>query len=166
MPRPFKRLLRGRMRGNLVLIAIGVLIFASGAFLLLLAGGVIAVGEPSFINYILGVGATRSILSIVGVAMLASAFWVPKFVQRTMSKKQEIKVAASHHVRNRAQEVLFTLELLKEEGPMTDTQRKLIDQAVGGCEELIDSLTRIVASDGEKIDYSLAMKRYEKNTRK
>lgn len=164
MPRSFKRLLTNhRIKNNLVLIATGLLIFSGGTFLLLLAAGIIAVGEPSFINYILGVGATRFILSIVGVAMIPSAFWIPKFVQKTTKKKQEIKVATSHHVRNRVQEVLLTLELLKEEGP-TEVQRKLIDQAIVGCEELINSLSKLVANDGENIDYSLAMKRYKKST--
>ena len=158
LKRPLRR--DTNFRSRVLLVAIGVLIFAGGSFLVLLASGLIVIGEPSFINDVLGAGSTKSILSLVGVGLIASAVWVPGFVERIQNKKQAIKIATSHHVRNRIQEALLILELLKEEGPLTEGQRKLIEQAEAGCEELVNSLTKIVASDGEKIDYSLAMKKH------
>jgi len=139
-----------------------VVIFLGGVIMLLLTGGILSIQNEDPLNLFLNESTELAIFSITGVALISSPFWLVPYIRRTIRRKQEIKLGVSHHSRNRAQTILMALELLESTTGPSEEQLTLIRTAKSSCLAMIDSLSKVVESDGENIDYSLTMKEYPK----
>lgn len=135
-------------------------IFSAGVLQFLLASKALVVGQPNFINDVLGIGSLRLILIATGIALVASSMVIFPYIRRILNRNQTIRLAATHHVRNKVQDVLLSLERLKQEESTTESQRERIFRAEDACKTLIDTLSEIEESGGDKIDYALVVKNF------
>jgi hypothetical protein len=140
------------LEGKLFVFVASTAIFSGGVLLLLLASRTVAIGEPNLINEILGNGSLRFLLITTGSALVVSSLIIFPYVKRILNKKQTLKTEATHHVRNRAQQILLSLELLRLEETTTEGQKERIHRAERACDDLIDSLYVIESNDGERMD--------------
>jgi hypothetical protein len=138
------------------------LMFGGGVILLLLVGGILSIQADDPLNLILNEQTELTLFISVGIGLVTSPFWLVPYVSRILSRKQAIKIGINHHVRNRAQEILSYLEFL-ETSATTDEQLAIIRGAKASCFAMIESLSKVIQSDGDKIDYSLAMKEFFKD---
>jgi hypothetical protein len=160
-------------KGNLLRPRAGValyrvmiaLTFVGGAVLLLLVGGILSLQTEDPLNVVLNAQAELAIFGSIGVVLVTSPFWLVPYVRGIVRRKEAIKVGVSHHVRNRAQEVLLALELLETTAADAD-QLKMVRAAKESCYAMIASLSDVISSDGVAIDYSLAMKQSSSNFNK
>lgn len=141
--------------------AIATAIFAGGFVLLLLTVGVLNIHDTDPLNFILSSEEEYAIYLALSVALLAAPLWLTPYIRGILRRKQAIKVGVNHHVRNRAQVILLNLDILEAEAKTTE-QREMVESARKSCYAMLESLSNVVDSDGDKIDYSLAMKEYVK----
>src|SRR5215471_7329076 len=87
-------------------------VFASGIMMLLLVGGILSIQNEDPLNFFLNEQTELAIFSALGISLVSSPFWLIPYVRKILRRKQAIKLGVSHHVRNRAQEVLLSLEML------------------------------------------------------
>jgi hypothetical protein len=117
------------------------LAFLGGVLLLSGSGGSSASGRPDFMGYLVNGSEERLISGVAGGILVASPLMLLVYVSRERESRREMEVAMSHHSRNRAQAILFRLELLESEASPRDLP--MIKEAEKSCYALIDSIEEI-----------------------
>ncbi len=128
-------------------------VVAGGCILTSLGFGVLRLHRPDVLNLILDDYAEIWIARIAGIAMMISPVFILPYVLRILDRKHSIKVAASRHVKRRAEEILSAIKALKTQSAknvITAEQKKLLDEVETACLKLISSISAVVASDGDE----------------
>lgn len=144
--------------GFLVYYLVIATIISGGAILLLLVGGILSIQREDPLNVFLNVQTELAIFSLIGIVLITCPLWLVPHIRSIIYRKQIIKLGVIHHSRNRAQEILFALDMLESEIE-DENQITMIKNARASCFAMLESLESVIESDGENIDYSLVLKK-------
>ena len=124
-----------------------------GSILTLLGFGVLHLYRPDFLNIFFDQRVEIWMTRIAGIALIAGPICILPYVIRVILSKQSIVYATSRHVKNRAEEILSSLELLKVQAAkeaLSPEQLKLLTQAENACLKLVGSIGVVLSSDGSE----------------
>ena len=123
-----------------------------GSFLTLLSYGILHLYRPDFLNFFVDQRVEILISRFVGIALIVGPLCILPYVVRMTWSKQSIKYGTGRHVKNRAEEIWTSLELLRSQsaGVLTPEQLKLIVQAENACFQLVVSVGTVLSSDGSE----------------